>query len=141
MSKRYIPVPIQVAVTERAKERCEYCHCPMAYSAQPFVFEHIIPVSREGASDLNNLALACGGCNGHKYNKVEASDPVSLKIVPLFNPRQHQWSDHFAWDDEFTGMIGLTATGRATVDALKMNRPGVVNIRTVLVLAGKHPPV
>lgn len=85
----------------------------MAYSSHPFVFEHIIPVSRDGKSDLDNLALACGGCNGHKYNKTEAPVPVSLAITPLFHPRQHKWSEHFSWVDEFTHVIGLTAIGRA----------------------------
>jgi hypothetical protein len=37
-------------------------------------------------------------------------------------------------------MIGLTPTGRATVEVLQMNRAGLVNMRQVLYLIGKHPP-
>jgi len=37
-------------------------------------------------------------------------------------------------------IIGLTSTGRATVEALKMNRTGLVNMRQVLYLIDKHPP-
>jgi hypothetical protein len=48
--------------------------------------------------------------------------------------------DHFCWNDNHTQIIGLTPTGRATVEALKMNRPGLVNMRQVLYLVGKHPP-
>jgi hypothetical protein len=37
-------------------------------------------------------------------------------------------------------MAGLTATGRATVAALQLNRPGVVNLREALYRIGQHPP-
>jgi hypothetical protein len=36
-------------------------------------------------------------------------------------------------------MIGITATGRATVEALKLNRHGVVNLRKLLIMADSHP--
>jgi len=38
----------------------------MDYATQSFVFEHIIPISRNGKTIGDNLAFACGGCNGHK---------------------------------------------------------------------------
>ncbi len=47
---------------------------------------------------------------------------------------------HFAWSDDFTLLIGLTPTGRATVGALLLNRDGVVNLRRLLYLNGEHPP-
>ena len=37
-------------------------------------------------------------------------------------------------------MVGVTATGRATIEALRLNRSGVVNLRRILYLAGEHPP-
>jgi hypothetical protein len=37
-------------------------------------------------------------------------------------------------------MIGLTACGRATIVALKLNRPNVVNLRRLLANAQLHPP-
>ncbi len=99
-----------------------------------------MPVSRGGTSELDKLALSCSGCNGHKYNKTEALDPADGKIVPLFNPRRQKWQTHFGWSDDFTGIIGLTATGRATVEALQLNRPGLVNMRRLLYLIRQHPP-
>jgi hypothetical protein len=36
-------------------------------------------------------------------------------------------------------IIGRTATGRATVEALHLNRPELVNLRRVLRAAGEHP--
>ncbi|GAB4159286.1 MAG: hypothetical protein Fur0021_30030 [Candidatus Promineifilaceae bacterium] len=112
----------------------------MNYATQPFVFEHIIPLSRDGQTTVENLALACGGCNGHKYNKVEGPDPVDGELAALFDPRSQRWQEHFEWNEDYTRIVGLTATGRATVEALKLNRPGVVNMRKLLRLTGKHPP-
>ena len=59
--------------------------------------------------------------------------------VPLFNPRQDVWKNHFQWNEDYTMILGLTATGRATVDLLKMNRLGLVNIRKVLFAYGVKP--
>lgn len=37
--------------------------------------------------------------------------------------------------------VGLTPTGRATVEALRLNRPGLITVRRALYAAGEHPPV
>lgn len=88
----------------------------------------------------DNLALSCSGCNGHKYDRVEGFDTISQRMAPLYHPRQDVWSEHFAWNEEYTRIVGLTPTGRATVEALHLNREGVVNLRWVLFLVGLHPP-
>jgi hypothetical protein len=48
--------------------------------------------------------------------------------------------DHFAWSDDFLLIVGLTATGRATIDALQLNRPELFKLRGALLLIGEHPP-
>jgi hypothetical protein len=50
------------------------------------------------------------------------------------------WEAHFQWSEDKMRVIGLTSTGRATVTRLRLNRPGVVNLRRVLGALGKHPP-
>jgi hypothetical protein len=107
---------------------------------QPFSVEHIIPRQAGGETMLDNLALACQGCNGHKYVKIEGVDPISGELVSLFHPRRQCWRDHFAWNADFTLIIGLTPTGRATVETLQLNREGLVNLRRVLCAMGEHPP-
>ena len=89
---------------------------------------------------MENLAPARQGCNNHKYNKTQAADPVSKKTLPLFHPRIQHWSEHFVWNNDYTIILGVTATGRATVQALKLNRESLVNLRRVLYKAGQHPP-
>jgi ribosomal protein L33 len=128
-------------VTERAEDCCEYCYSQARFSADSFSIEHIIPRSKGGTDHLDNLALACQGCNNRKYSDIDAIDPVSGERVPLFHPRQHQWKDHFAWNDDFTLVIGLTPTGRATTEKLSLNRYGVVNLRRALRSIGAHPPI
>jgi hypothetical protein len=76
----------------------------------------------------------------HKYDKVVAPDPVSGEIVPLYHPRRDRWESHFAWSDDFTLIVGLTPSGRATVTTLLLNREGVVNLRRLLYVIGEHPP-
>ena len=127
-------------VIARARGLCEYCGSPLAVSPDPFAAEHIIPQSLGGKTELDNLALSCYGCNNHKYNKIEGHDPVTDEIVPLYNPRRDIWKEHFAWDQDLTLMIGLTAIARATIEELQLNREGVVNLRRLLTLAGEHPP-
>lgn len=89
---------------------------------------------------MDNLANACGGCNGCKYNKTHAPDPLTNDIVPLYNPRTQKWEEHFTWSKDFLHIIGITPIGRATEKALKLNRSGVVNLRRLFILEGIHPP-
>ena len=140
MPRVYISVITQRAVVERAQGRCEYCQSRADYTTESFAVEHIMPVSRGGTSELDNLAFSCSGCNGHKYNRTEVPDPTDRTLVPLYNPRRQRWQDHFCWSGDHAQIIGLTSTGRATVEALQMNRTGLVNMRQVLYLIGKHPP-
>jgi hypothetical protein len=107
---------------------------------QPFDVDHVVPRSRGGATEPQNLALACSGCNARKYNKVQGLDPVSGEVASLFHPRRDRWQDHFVWSADFTLIIGITLTGRATVATLCMNRDGAVNLRRVLHATGAHPP-
>ena len=127
-------------VVERAQGCCEYCLSQVRFSTQSFSVEHIIPQDKEGKTEVENLALSCQGCNNHKYTKAEGYDLVSRQYVPLYHPRQQQWGDYFAWNDDCTLIIGVTATGRATVETLHLNREGVVNLRQLLYTAKKHPP-
>ena len=75
-----------------------------------------------------------------KHTKIQAVDPETKEKIALYNPRQQVWSEHFSWSDDFTQVIGKTAIGRATVEALRLNRSGVVNLRRLLRSANLHPP-
>lgn len=140
MPKKKISPKDKLFVAVRANFHCEYCKCPKSYVPVPFCTDHIIPQSQGGTSLLSNLAYACDACNGHKYQKTTAIDPVSGKAVGLFHPRENLWKDHFEWTDDFLKMNGKTATGHATIETLNLNREALVNLRRMLKHFGKHPP-
>jgi hypothetical protein len=140
MARKALGVEQKLAVAHRAGGCCEYCRSQERFSADPFSVEHITPLSRGGSDELTNLAFSCQGCNSRKYVSTTAFDPVSGDRVPLYHPRRENWSDHFAWSEDYTLVIGLTPAGRATVAKLQLNREGVVNLRRVLQAVGRHPP-
>lgn len=141
MPRSYVSAELRRAVTARARGCCEYCLCPVSHAVSSFCIEHIIPVEKGGPTAAENLALSCQGCNSHKFTKTEAIDPLTKQPVSLFHPRVQQWPEHFTWNQDCSLVIGLTPTGRATIEALRMNRPGVINLRQALYAVGKHPPI
>lgn len=128
-------------VVSRARGLCEYCRSPVNFSTDTFSVEHIVPRSLGGKTELENLALSCQGCNGRKYNKTIGRDPLSEELVPLYDPRQQVWEQHFTWSQDFSRVLGATPTGRATVEVLQLNRTGVVNLRRVLYATHEHPAI
>ena len=126
-------------IQDRAGNCCEYCKFPLEFSHDAFHIEHIVPLKRGGSGELENLAFACDGCNSLKWTHVEWPDPESGQPALLFNPRTEEWLTHFAWNEDFILVSGLTPVGRATLDLLKMNRPGLVNVRKALRAIGVYP--
>lgn len=127
-------------VTDRAAGCCENCQSQAAFATQSFSVDHIMPIDLGGPTALDNLAHACQGCNSHKLNRVDGVDAATGRRERLFHPRLDRWGDHFAWSEDYTRVIGLTAIGRVTVSTLKLNRPGLLNLRRVLRAMGHHPP-
>ena len=133
-----IPAHLQRMVAQRAGNRCEYCGLSQEGQEARFHVDHVVPVVRGGATIEENLALACVSCSLRKAAKQYALDPQTSTEAALFNPRVHSWAEHFRWQS--VRILGLTPTGRATVEALKMNRPMILAIRGEEVLRGRHPP-
>jgi hypothetical protein len=86
-----------------------------------------LPICAGGPTTLDNLALAGVSCSLRKGAKTEATDPDSGKKVLIFNPRTDRWDGHFRWND--VQVVGLTVTGRATIQLLRLNRPLVLALR------------
>ena len=122
----------------RAGNRCEYCGLSQIGQAATFHIDHIIPQVAGGQTDEANLALACIHCSLRKGAKQQARDPQTSSFVPLFNPRLDAWNHHFRWAQSV--IIGITATGRATISALALNSPEHQIIRTFESQLHRHPP-
>lgn len=133
----YIPEKLRREVIERAENCCEYCQLSQKGQAATFHIDHIQPTKSGGTTKIDNLALACVSCSLYKAAKEMIADPKSGDIVPVFNPRQNAWHEHFRWSGVF--LEGLSKTGRATISTLKMNRPLILAIREEENLLGRHP--
>jgi hypothetical protein len=136
----YIPVLLQRKIIDISHDYCEYCLCPADYSIDFFQFDHIIPTCLDGQTIFKNIARSCGGCNVYKSDKIHFYDPITNALCPIYNPRLDKWSHHFQWNEDKLRLIGKTATGRATIELLRLNRKGVVNQRSLLKLINIHPP-
>jgi HNH endonuclease len=133
-----ISASLRRLVIQRSGDRCEYCGLSQAGQAATFHIDHVIPVVAGGETTSENLALACVSCSLRKAARQIIEDPETGKTTTIFNPRQQAWKRHFRWDD--VRVLGLTLTGRATIDVLAMNRDIMLAIRTEEEFFGRHPP-
>ena len=136
----YIPRHLRQRVAEPAKFRCAYCQLQQELCPETFEVDHIMPRAMGGQTTLDNLCYACPVCNNAKRSHITGQDPQTGRRVRLFNPRQQRWYRHFRWSDDGGHALGKTVVGRATVEALAMNRPRMVHIRLLWAAMGLHPP-
>ncbi|EDZ95315.1 MAG: HNH endonuclease signature motif containing protein [Limnospira sp. PMC 1291.21] len=123
-----IPATLRRLVIQRANNRCEYCGISQVGQVATFHIDHIIPVVAGGETTADNLDLACVSCSLRKGARQEIEDPETGEVVCIFNPRQQRWNTHFAGNG-VEAIVGLTATGRATVKVLNLNRSTMLAIR------------
>ena len=135
-----ISVHIRQQLAAEAGNACSYCRAP-AFAGVPMAVDHIIPLAAGGSNELSNLCLACYRCNEFKGIQTSALDPLTEIQFSLFNTKTQRWADHFAWSEDGRFVLGLTSTGRATVEALQLNALHHQQARTIWILAGIHPPL
>ena len=134
----YVPAALRKLVRERAKFTCEYCRIHEDGVLLPHEPDHIIAVKHRGTTTEVNLAWACFTCNRAKASDLASIDIETEKIVPLFNPRDDAWEDHFSL--ERNGQISpLTDVGRVTEFLLKLNRAEHIEIRRTLNRSQRYP--
>ena len=75
--------------------------------------DRVMPEARGGSSQDENLCWCCDECNTYKGDAVEALGAI---------------------------IVGQTPTGRATMRALRLNRPWLVHARQRWIEVGWHPP-
>ncbi|HEY2083878.1 MAG TPA: HNH endonuclease [Verrucomicrobiae bacterium] len=114
-------------VRRRAKDCCEYCQLRQDQEPLSFHIEHIIPRQHGGKDLSNNLGLACHHCNLRKGTNLSGLDPKTDKLTRLFHPRLDDWSDHFS--NRSGEIVGISAIGRTTVQVLRMNEDGRLELR------------
>ncbi len=128
---------LEQLVWKRAAGHCEYCQVSAEVSLLPFQFDHIIAEKHGGLSTPENLALSCERCNSHKGPNIAGY--LDGQHVPLFNPRQDHWPDHFEWAGPT--LMGKTPVGKVTIDVLGINLPHRIALRAALMDEGIFPSV
>jgi HNH endonuclease len=122
-------------VRERAGERFEYCRLDQRHSEARHHIDHIVAKQHGGMDVSDNLALARHRCNLRKGPNLTGIDPADGVTALLFHPRLDRWADHFVLHG---GHIeGLTASGRATVQVLRMHDSRQVELRLELLRIGE----
>ncbi len=121
-------------VHARAGGRCEYCRLPQKAANVPFEIDHIISRKHGGRTVPSNLALACWYCNSFKGSDISGLDPLTRKLVRLYNPRRHKWGHHFKYTE--AELIGRTAIGRTTIRVLQINCEEALTLRESLMAEG-----
>ncbi len=127
---RYISEIKRKAVVKRANNCCEYCKLNQSDAFQKHQIEHIIALKHGGSSDLDNLALACTGCNFHKGTDLSTMLLPDKELIGLFNPREHLWEEHFYSEDAI--FYPKSKIGEASIKVLKMNDIDAIIFRKML---------
>lgn len=131
-----VPERLRQQVQERALRRCEYCLMPEALAIIRHEPDHVLAEKHGGTTTLENPAWSCLFCNRHKGSDISSVDPVTRRIVPLFNPRTQQWGRHFRRNG--SRIEPLTASGRATAALLQFNVPDRIKERRRLMASGSY---
>ncbi len=137
---RYISNALKEKIRQQANFRCGYCLRSELLIGMPMEFEHLIPLALGGQTVEENLWLSCRRCNEFKGIQIQGFDPETSENAPLFNPRTQIWSEHFSWNIDGTEVIGITPTGRVTVNTLNLNKEIIVVTRRLWVSVGWVPP-
>ncbi len=116
--KEYVPMASRPAFTRfnvflRDRWTCQYC--ASGFKTHELTFDHVIPRSRGGRTNWENIVAACQCCNTRKGNGM----PHEMNMYPIHEPRQpmlHElqdqgrkfppnflhksWGDFLYWDTE-----------------------------------------
>ena len=94
----------------RDKFTCQYCG-----SKRELTFDHLLPRSKGGKTDWNNVVTACSSCNVKKGGRLLSNSGLSLNQMPFqpstkdlhkcgkhFPPNflHESWMDYLYWDVE-----------------------------------------
>jgi len=134
----YIPIELRKRIRTHFMQSCGYCKTLESLTVVTFEVEHIIPRSLGGLTEFENLCLSCPSCNRFKSNKIYSVTETGFECR-LFHPQNDQWLQHFDWSINSTQIVGLTDVGKATIQLLRMNRPQLIELRSLWVMFGKHP--
>jgi 5-methylcytosine-specific restriction endonuclease McrA len=75
--------PSRIAIYQRDGNRCQYCG-----ATRRLTIDHVVPRSKGGSDDWDNLVVACSSCNTKKGDKLLEQSGLKLAKKPM-KPRTH----------------------------------------------------
>lgn len=69
----------------RDGHRCLYCGCD--FEPEQLNYDHVVPRSRGGKTDWDNIVSSCYGCNARKGDRT----PEEAKMPLLMRPKKPVW--------------------------------------------------
>lgn len=101
----------RISVFARDKFSCGYCG--KKHTINNLTYDHVIPKSRGGITNWQNIITSCFPCNAKKGNRTPEEAEMKLRSVPerpnwvpaieiqLSNKKYpNQWKDYLHWDKE-----------------------------------------
>jgi hypothetical protein len=117
--------PLLQVVRQRYSFRCGYCVVSEGEVGGELTVDHFRPVSAGGGDRAENLVYACARCNQYK-GAILPEATEGRQEQRLLHPLQDDLTLHLQ-EDETTGrLMGLTATGRFHIAALRLNRTALI---------------
>ena len=139
MSSTYISADRRRLVIARAEGICEYC---LIHEQDTFFgceVDHIISEKHGGATEADNLALACVVCNRRKGSDIGSVTPGSAHLVRFFNPRLDRWAEHFTLAENGLLIQPRSEVGVVTERILGFNSSERRLEREALQAVGRYP--
>jgi hypothetical protein len=118
------PAELLAQVRQRANFACEYCGVTETDSAGQLTVDHYRPQTRGGTDELGNLLYCCYRCNLYKGDYW----PAQPEDLSLWNPRLDSRETHLLLLADGK-LYPLSASGRFTLQRLRLNRPELVAYR------------
>src|SRR5690606_18117644 len=85
--ERRLRRPIKPGLRRQVHER-DYYACRYCGARQALVVDHVVPVSRGGENELDNLVTACTSCNTKKLDRTPEEAGLTLHPPETFAPRE-----------------------------------------------------
>jgi 5-methylcytosine-specific restriction endonuclease McrA len=90
MSKEIIPRRLRNIIIERDGQRCVYCGVDLELNE--IHIDHVIPESKGGPTNIQNLQVTCRKCNTEKGALSESAfeDKLRTRALNILNRIGHQ---------------------------------------------------